>query len=251
MNWSLGVLEWLNSQISDLLTTTIKDFNSDLFNLVEVTYATTAKIAIVFLIILFTIDLGKASFQKSGNIEPMYFASMLIKLIFGIVFIQYGKEILNLIQIIGVSLTKAMSENNELGLVMDYNTLLEEYNSLSLWEQLGNQIQVYGIIFCNIVSIGIIYFISLGRLFELAILTAFAPIPLSTLLNSEFNDTGKRFIKSYIGVCIKSAIIKFILDSFNVISLNLETGLVEQAISTMILAGLIFGSTKFAEKIIG
>jgi hypothetical protein len=53
----------------------------------------------------------------------------------------------------------------------------------------------------------IIFVIAIGRVFELALYTIFAPLPLATFASDVSSDVGKGFIKTYIACVIQVAVI--------------------------------------------
>lgn len=53
----------------------------------------------------------------------------------------------------------------------------------------------------------IIFVIAIGRVFELAVYTIFAPLPLSTFASDTTHDVAKTFIKNYIATVIQIAVI--------------------------------------------
>ncbi|WP_068612610.1 hypothetical protein, partial [Paenibacillus tuaregi] len=53
----------------------------------------------------------------------------------------------------------------------------------------------------------VIMLIVFGRLFELLIYTAVAPIPISTFIHDSISGTGKRFVMDYAAVCLQGIII--------------------------------------------
>jgi hypothetical protein len=52
-----------------------------------------------------------------------------------------------------------------------------------------------------------VFIIVIGRVFELALYTIFAPLPLATFASDVSNDVGKSFIKNYIACVLQIAVI--------------------------------------------
>jgi hypothetical protein len=52
-----------------------------------------------------------------------------------------------------------------------------------------------------------IFIIVIGRVFELALYTIFAPLPLATFASDVSNDVGKSFVKNYIAVVLQIGVI--------------------------------------------
>ena len=53
----------------------------------------------------------------------------------------------------------------------------------------------------------VITLVVFGRLFELLIYTAVAPIPIATFIHEGLSSTGKRFVTEYMAVCLQGVII--------------------------------------------
>jgi hypothetical protein len=53
----------------------------------------------------------------------------------------------------------------------------------------------------------IVFVVAMERAAELALYTIFAPLPLSTFASDVTSDTGKSFLKGYIGTIIQMAVI--------------------------------------------
>ena len=53
----------------------------------------------------------------------------------------------------------------------------------------------------------IIFVISIGRIFELAVYTIFAPLPIATFASDTTHDIAKGFLKNYVATVIQIAVI--------------------------------------------
>ena len=53
----------------------------------------------------------------------------------------------------------------------------------------------------------IIFVIAIGRIFELAVYTIFAPLPIATFASDTTHDVGKSFLKNYIATVMQIAVI--------------------------------------------
>lgn len=67
-------------------------------------------------------------------------------------------------------------------------------------------IAAIGVLFITVISFVIVLTVY-GRFFKLYIYTALAPIPLATFAGETTSQTGKAFVKSYLGVCLQGAVI--------------------------------------------
>lgn len=70
----------------------------------------------------------------------------------------------------------------------------------------------------------IIYVITIGRVFELALYTMFAPLPLSTFASEGNHDVAKNFIKNYIATVLQVGIIVAMFMIHNAINTYFGTG---------------------------
>lgn len=61
-----------------------------------------------------------------------------------------------------------------------------------------------------------VFVIFAGRIIEIYVLVALAPIPLSTLVHEEYSQIGKNYIKSFCAVVLQGAVIIVILSVYNV-----------------------------------
>lgn len=104
-----------------------------------------------------------------------------------------------------------------------------------------------------------------GRFFRLYMYTALAPIPLSTFAGEGTSQSGKAFLKSYIGVCMEGAIVvlacliysAFLSSSTPAANTSLPAiTMVWQYIGQMIfnmliLTGLVKGASQIAREMFG
>lgn len=63
----------------------------------------------------------------------------------------------------------------------------------------------------------------LGRMIEIYLYTAIAPIPLSTLINAEVNSIGKGFLKNYAAVVLQGLFMMIIVSVYGVLVEGLAT----------------------------
>mgnify|MGYP006926375998 FL=1 len=96
----------------------------------------------------------------------------------------------------------------------------------------------------------------IGRMFELAVYTLVAPIPLSTLACDGLQDVGKNFLKSYAAVCIQAIVLIIMFLAYNAVSellipvFNILDGF--KAIIMCLVLGLsVMQSGQWAKRICG
>lgn len=98
----------------------------------------------------------------------------------------------------------------------------------------------------------------IGRVFELAIYTLIAPIPLATLACDGLQDVGKNFLKSYVAVSIQAVVLILMFMTYNAVSSSTQfqqmLSLVQdwRAIIMCLVLGLsVMQSGQWAKRIVG
>ena len=98
----------------------------------------------------------------------------------------------------------------------------------------------------------------IGRVFELAIYTLIAPIPLATLACDGLQDVGKNFLKSYVAVSILAVVLRLMFMTYNAVSSSTQfqqmLSLVQdwRAIIMCLVLGLsVMQSGQWAKRIVG
>lgn len=74
-----------------------------------------------------------------------------------------------------------------------------------------------------------------GRLIEIYVMVALAPIPLSTMVHEEFSQIGKGFLKSFCAVVLQGAVIIIVLSLYSVI---INEAMIDQANISAMMWGL-------------
>jgi hypothetical protein len=101
----------------------------------------------------------------------------------------------------------------------------------------------------------IVTIVLVGRLLEVIIYTAVAPIPLSTLAGEGTHDIAKNFIKNYCAVCIQAFVLIAIFSAFGTITTALTTagssGMVLITLASLSLAVASAKSGSIAKTICG
>lgn len=86
-------------------------------------------------------------------------------------------------------------------------TLIDTINACGFWESIPLwAVTLLGSLFVTVMSFVMIMTVY-GRFFRLFMYTAIAPVPLASFAGETTSQTGKAFIRSYIGVCLEGAII--------------------------------------------
>jgi len=96
--------------------------------------------------------------------------------------------------------------------------------------------------------------IVIGRMFEIMIYSAVAPLPLSTLAGEMSHDTAKRFLQSYIAVCLQGVIIVIAFKLFGGIITDAyagDIGLLNYLVLVVVFCLTLFKSGTWARQIVG
>ncbi len=84
-----------------------------------------------------------------------------------------------------------------------------------------------------------------GRFFKLYLFTALAPIPLATFGGERTSQSGKTFIKSYIGVCMEGAVIVLACLIYSAYLSSGTTGLPNTGTTAVTMVWAYLGETVF------
>lgn len=144
------------------------------------------------------------------------------------------------------------------------------YTSTAVFDQIRNNINSMGTMdlimyYISIAPLSVVMqfvdiaitLILFGRLIEIYMYTAFSPIPISTLANSELQSGGKNFLLSYAAVCFQGVIILIGCKIYGgmVQSMSLQASGAEAlkniVIMTLLLLFILIRSGTWAKKITG
>jgi len=131
--------------------------------------------------------------------------------------------------------------------------------SIPLW-----LVTILGSVFITVLSFIMILTVY-SRFFKLYMYTALAPIPLSTFAGETTSNTGKAFIKSYLGVCLEGAIIVLACIIFSAFTASGSPGIVDASASAvtqvwgylaetifnmLVLVGLVKGADRIVKEML-
>lgn len=141
--------------------------------------------------------------------------------------------------------------------------LIDNINACGFWESIPLwAVTLLGSLFITVMSFVMIMTVY-GRFFRLFMYTAIAPVPLASFAGETTSQTGKAFIRSYIGVCLEGAIIALgciIYASFastptvdpNVSAISATWAYVgELLFGQLVLVGSIKGSDRIIKEMMG
>jgi len=167
-------------------------------------------VGLALLVLFFAMSIFKTASNVSELKRPESAVKMFIRFAISKMAISHGMELLVSIFTISQSVlgTIARSLNDlsdmQAALPAEVATSITEagfFESIPLW-----MITLLGSIFIIVLTFMMLLVIY-GRFFRLYMMTAIAPIPLSTFAGEGTSHFGKSFLKSYIGVCLESVIV--------------------------------------------
>lgn len=139
----------------------------------------------------------------------------------------------------------------------DITAIEASIEAMDFWSLLFTALQV-GIINLLVMIMGwIVIVIVYGRMIELFVLTAVAPIPIATFPNGEMSQIGKNFLKTYTAVCLQGVFIILVMAIYGILlnsaagSMdNINGALGEVMIFTLILVVSLFMTGKWAKSVV-
>lgn len=135
---------------------------------------------------------------------------------------------------------------------------LEEYiDGLKILQQTLVAAQVLIIWLVYKFSIVVVQVIMIGRMFEIYIHLAIAPLPLATLPNVELSGVAKNFLKSFAAVSIQGAIIFIVLGMYHTLIGNMVSNsgteltslLLEAMLYSLVLVASLFMTGRWSKSI--
>jgi len=221
------------------------------------------------LILFFAMGVFKSAASFREFRRPEQALRLFIRFLMTKVAISSGMEIMSTIFTIcggvvstiannmGALTTTAATLPTDIVTAVEAVTFLE---SIPLW-----LVSFLGSLFITVLSFIMILTVY-GRFFKLYLFTALAPIPLSTFGGEGTSQSGKTFIKSYVGVCMEGAVIVLACLIYSAYLSSGTTGLPntgttavtmvwaylgETVFNMLILVGLVKGADHVVKEIFG
>lgn len=221
------------------------------------------------LILFFAMGVFKSAASFREFRRPEQALRLFIRFLMTKVAISSGMEIMSTIFTIcggvvstiannmGALTTTAATLPTEIVDAVEAVTFLE---SIPLW-----LVSFLGSLFITVLSFVMILTVY-GRFFKLYLFTALAPIPLATFGGEGTSQSGKTFIKSYVGVCMEGAVIVLACLIYSAYLSSGTTGLPntgttavtmvwaylgETVFNMLILVGLVKGADHVVKEIFG
>ncbi len=200
------------------------------------------------LILFFAMEVFKSAASFREFRRPEQALRLFIRFLMTKVAISSGMEIMSTIFTIcggivstiasnmGALTTTAATLPTEIVDAVEAVTFLE---SIPLW-----LVSFLGSLFITVLSFIMILTVY-GRFFKLYLFTALAPIPLATFGGEGTSQSGRTFIKSYVGVCMEGAVIVLACLIYSAFLSSGTTGLPNTGTTAVTMVWAYLGETVF------
>ena len=228
----LDILDTVKNLGSGTLIQSPQTYNTTLYNgIVNIMDNAVMPIASIILALFLVLELYKISVRTDGisNLGIEIPMKTLIKFVI-------CKEIMDKLKLILLAMNEVSSNlivsmNNIFSSSISANInnvdkITQTIEDMEFGAQLLTSVEIT-IIWLLIKFIGVmVTVIVTGRMIELYVLIAIAPIPTATIPNVENNIIAKNFLKNFMAVCLQGAIIYLVIAMFGIIvngvGLNIE-----------------------------
>ena len=219
-------------------------------------------VAYVLLGLLFMLEIYNITIRTEGMnnfgfeiVFRVMFKIVLIKLV-----IDSTPLIMGAIYAISTEIISNISSvftETSINLAYDSDALREYINNLKVLQQTMVAAQVLVIWLVYKFSTVIVQVIIIGRMFEIYIHLAIAPLPLATLPNVELSGVAKNFLKSFAAVSIQGTMIFIVLGMYNILISNavsvggteLTSLLLEAMLYSLVLVASLFMTGRWSKSI--
>jgi len=223
MIWCIqGVLDSLNNLGGGIIIQSPKDFNSEIYNgTISIMNNGVMPIAYVILGLFFMLEIYNITIRNDlgqgiTGVEVPF--KVFFKMAVCKVFIDSIPKILDAIySISALIITKVnLGGGGDVDLI-DIDKVKAVIEQMGYGTQLMNCVLV-SIIWLVVMFIGLmITVIVVGRMIQMYVMFAIAPIPLSTIPNAEWSSIAKNFLKDFAAVCLQGTLIFIVLAIFKII----------------------------------
>ena len=275
-NWIVANLEnafetWNDkmTEIWQLITTSPQSFKGGaVWNVITVINGGLQAIGLGLMVLFFAMSIFKSTASFRDFQRPEYALKHFIRFCAAKVAVTYAMDLMTVIYSIcgGVAEQIAGSLGGigraSVSLPSAIEAAVEDagfWASIPLW-----LVTILGSLFITVLSFVMIMSVY-GRFFRLYMYTALAPVPLASFAGEGTSETGKHFIKSYIGVCLESAVIILACVLYSAFASSgapaLDTSITtvtmiwkyigEVIFNMLVLVGLIKGSDRVIKEMLG
>ncbi len=218
------------------------------------------------LILFFSISIFKSTANFQDFRRPEMALKYFIRFVAAKMGVTYGMEIMTTLFSICAGIISQVANsmgtlsNAAVTLPDEMKTAIGEVGfmaSIPLW-----LVTILGSIFITVLSFIMILTVY-SRFFKLYMYTALAPIPLSSFAGDATSNTGRTFLKSYLGVCLEGAIIVLACMIFSAFTSAGAPGIVdtdasavtmvwgylaETIFNMLVLVGLVKGADRIVKE---
>lgn len=218
------------------------------------------------IILFFAISIFKSTANFRDFRRPEQALRYFIRFVAAKTAVTYGMEIMTTLFTICAGIISTVAGNlgfltsAAVSLPEEIKTAIGEVGflaSIPLW-----LVTILGSLFITVLSFIMILTVY-SRFFKLYMYTALAPIPLATFAGESTSNTGKAFIKSYLGVCLEGAIIVLACLIFSAFTSSGTGGIVdanasavtqvwgylaETIFNMLVLVGLVKGADRIVKE---
>lgn len=200
------------------------------------------------LILFFAVSIFRSTANFRDFCRPEQAFRYFIRFVAAKTAVTYGMDIMTTLFTIcgGIVSTVAGNLGNLTGasvtLPEEIKTAIDEVGflaSIPLW-----LVTILGSVFITVLSFVMILTVY-SRFFRLYMYTALAPIPLSTFAGDVTSNTGRTFIKSYLGVCMEGAVIVLACMIFSAFVSGGSLGIVDPNASAVTMVWSYLAETIF------
>ena len=229
-------------------------------NMVSTIASSIMPIAYIIATLFFMIDLcNKTLMFETANYEVVI--KLLLRYILAKVIIDNCREIMDIIfsAFSGIASTISSAGSLLLGDTAK-QALIDQINAIDGGFAGINYLSFYlklmpSMLIIFVVTL-LVSIIVLGRMFEIFVYTAIAPLPVATLAGEMSHDTFKKFIQSYIAVCLQGVIIIIAFQLFGSLTTDAFSSSEPASIMTYLMTITVFALTLFksgtwAKQIVG
>lgn len=240
-----------------------QDFSGGIYNMVLTINEALIPLGIAFLLTYFIFSFYDKAINFKMN-DYKIFASTLLSFILSVVFLMLNLDILNMFFAVSNTVLHIVTIPYSSGtLIIDPDVINSLWDGISFWKDIG---MFFEMVFSQILLVIILFianfiilFVTISRMFEIYIYMAFAPIPMCTFVNDNTKNIGKSYITNFCAVVLKSSVICFILQMYQMFIIDIAPALTSDsatyfwatAISGLLLIVLIISAEKMSEKIVG
>lgn len=232
--------------------------NTAMWSVVQGVQDIVLPVAMTLAVLYFFMDfLNKSMMMEFVRWENVI--KVLIRLMFCKTMLEHTGELMGLIFKAIADLTTDLALNGNVLINIDYNALKTTFEGqgLDFFARMALYMRLMPISIIMYLVIKIISLIIYGRMIQIYIYTAFAPIPLASIAGEGMGGSAKAFIKDYASVCLQGAVMLLAIGLFGAIAqdvctnIDSEAGLGSMLMMSLVLVFILAKSGDWTKKIVG